>query len=166
MLTSNQAETFVLYLNPAIPLEEQIQRGNYKFTHPAINLTNFSLTLPAGKRRIVLYDPKGPATSEQIVARMKADGYIPAILDDALAMGQQRPNRQRQNPIVFLGTVWRDTTYRCFVPVLGQWCGRRDLNLIRFSHNCTSARFAAIKVSRARRVADDEGPIVPGIHEW
>ena len=78
---------------------------------------------------------------------MKADDCRPAVLDDALAMGIQFPNRQRQNPIVFLGTIWSGAGGGRLVPVLGVWIGLRELHL-RWFGGVWNCRFAAVRESR------------------
>ena len=142
-----QFETFVLNLpGPTIPLEEQIRRGNHKYSNPAINAGNFQLTIPAGKREVVLYDPRGYVSSEEMIRRMEADGYKPATLDDCLAMGAQHPDRQRQNPIVFLGSVWCDPVGYRHVPVLDDWGGVRLLLLCWFDDGWSDVcRVAAVR---------------------
>jgi len=152
-------ERFVLDCpGPTVPLAEQIRHGNYNYANPDITDANFSLTIPAGKREVVLYDPRGYVSSETMIARMKADGCRPATFDDALAMGIQYPDRQRQNPIVFLGTAWRDPGGDRRVPVLGVWDGSRALSLYCFGERGLGliwfdagwsglCRFAVVRVS-------------------
>lgn len=145
MSTKTQPETLVLELNPSVPLEVQIKRGNYNYVNPAINPQHFTLTL-SGKREVVLFDPHGTVSSEEMVRRMKQDGYVPATLDDALSMGQQYPDRQRQNPIVFLGSVWPGFGGSRRVAVLSYWLGARRLSLSWFDSGWSDFyRFAAVR---------------------
>lgn len=148
MSTSTETrETFALDLDPKVPLPEQIRRGNYSYVDPAITPEHFTLTL-SGKREVVLFDdPHGTVFSKEMIARMKQEGCVPATLDDALAMGAQFPDRQCQNTIVFLGTVWPDPRSRRRVPVLGKWVGRRMLSLFSgFGGGWRdSYRFAAVR---------------------
>ena len=145
------AEMFTLNLDPKVPLAEQVRLGNYDYANPAFTTPgNFSLTLPAGKREVILYDPHGSVSSEEMIRRMKAEHCIPATLDDALAMGIQFPERQRTNPIVFLGTIWCDGIGLRHVPVLNFWYGRRELNLSWFDDvwdDNAHGRFAAVRES-------------------
>lgn len=146
--TKNAVETFLLDLDPKVSLAERIRAGNYGYVNPDITPENFTLTVPAGKREVVLYDPKGYTSSEAMIARMKADGYVPATLDDALAMGQKYPDRQRANPIVFLGSVWPDPNGYQRVPVLVGWFGGRWLCLVGFGGGWLDfCRFAAVRES-------------------
>ncbi len=145
--TETVREGFALVLDPSVPLEEQVQRGNYNYANPAITQEHFSLTLSGGCE-VVLFDPHGTVSSEEMVRRMKQDGYVPATLDDALAMGTQFPERQRQNPIVFLGSVWRDGDGSRRVPVLFDWSGERGLGLGWFVYGWSvRCRFAAVRES-------------------
>jgi hypothetical protein len=143
--TETTRETFALAFDPTIGIGEWVRRGNYTRPNPDINERNFKLTL-SGTRKIVLYDPKGAVSSDEMIRRMKADGYKPAGIDDALAMGAQFPERQRQNPIVFLGTTWRDPDGLQHVPVLSGWCGGRRLGLDWFDFVWDGRyRFAALR---------------------
>lgn len=140
MAIQKTAETFVLNLDPTIPLEEQIQRGNYDYINPNFNTCNFQLTL-SGKREIILYDPRGSVSSEEMIRRMGADGRVPATLDDAVAFGVQFPDRQRENHLVFLGTIWSGARR---VPALSDWYFGRGLCLCLFGRGWgDGCRFAA-----------------------
>jgi hypothetical protein len=144
---AEQLDTFTVTLDPTIGMAEWVRRGNYEYANPDIRERNFKLT-PTGTREVVLYDPKGAVSSEEMIRRMKADGYKPAGIDDCLAMGAQFPERQRQNPIVFLGSVWRGPVGGQLVPVLYGWRGRRKLGLGWFDGGWGgSYRFAAVRES-------------------
>lgn len=97
---TEEVEAFALDLDPTVPLPEQVRRGNYGYVNPALTPENFRLTVPAGKRRVVLYDPHGFVSSEEMIRRMRADGCVPATLDDALAMGA------KHTPIASARTPW------------------------------------------------------------
>jgi hypothetical protein len=85
--------------DPSIPLPEQIRKGNYGYVNEHYTPQNFTLTL-TGNREVVLFDPNGFVSSKEMIRRMKRDGFVPATIDDALAMGTKFPDRQKQNPIV------------------------------------------------------------------
>jgi len=142
------AETLILSLDPSVSLQDQVARGKYGYVNPNYTPDNFRLTAPAAKREVVLYDPRGYVSSEEMIARMKADGNKPAGIDDCLAMGAQHPERQRRNPIVFLGTVWCDSVGSRRVPVLDGWNGGRWLFLCWFVGDWVGGcRFAAVRES-------------------
>lgn len=138
-------ETYSVIRDPTVSIQEQINRGGYGYANPAINSGNFKLSL-SGSRDIVLYDPRGFVSSEEMIRRMDGDGFLSATLDDALAFGIEHPDRQCQNPIVFLGTVWRGSDRDRRVPVLNHWDGRRGLHLRWFDSVWDgSCRFAAVR---------------------
>ena len=129
-IADEQVESFSLDLNPTIPLAVQIRRGDYNYVDPAITVPrNFDLTVPVGHREVVLYRSLRFVYSEEVIARMQADGCVPGTLDDALALGQQFPDCQCQNRIVFLGTAWRVADNGHLVPILGWWPGGREFYL-------------------------------------
>ncbi len=104
-------ETFVLDLNSSVSLGEWIRLGSYDHVDENYGKESFRSQVGlmlTGRVQVVLYDPNGFVLTEDIVARMKEDGFVPAALDHALAMGAQYPERQTQNPIVFLGTERAD----------------------------------------------------------
>lgn len=146
---AEEFETFMLDLDPGVPLAEQISRGNYDYVHEYYTPENFQLT-KAGKREIMLYDPKGDASSGEMIRRMAENGDRPAVLDDALELGYKFPARQRQNPIVFLGeeTVWRGPDGNRRAPVLREWSDERGLDLCWFGDAWhAGCRFAAVRES-------------------
>jgi hypothetical protein len=151
--TAIQRETFALTLDPTVPLSEQVRMGTYGELNGNYKPENFTLTL-TGNREVVLFDPQGAVSSEEMIARMKAEGYVPALIDDALAMGVQYPDRQKKNAIVFLGTLFHDHD-SCGderVPLLDGWEdvseGGRLLLLGWFGNEWPDGcRFAAVRES-------------------
>lgn len=143
--TAQTTETYPVTLDPTVSLPDQIKAGNYGFVNSLYTAENFTLTL-TGERDIVLVDPRGFVSSEAMIARMKADGFVPATIDDCLAFGTTFPERQRKNPIVFLGTVFRVPYGYRHVPVLGHWRGERGLILGWFGFDWgDDYRFAAVR---------------------
>lgn len=145
--THSVRETFAVAIDPSVRLAEQIRCGNYVYVNASIKPKNFTLTLPAGEREVVLFDPHGYASSDEVIACMKRDEYVPATLDDALAFGATYPDRQRRNPIVFLGTMWRSPGGNG-IPMLSVRRRGRVLNLGWFEYNWYNhCRFAAVRES-------------------
>jgi hypothetical protein len=143
--TTVQRETFALTLDSAVSVSEMIRRGNYGYVSDDYAPANLNLTL-TGPREVVLFDSKGSVYSKEMIARMKAEGYVPATIDDALAMGAQFPDRQKENAIVFLGTTWAAPGRDRHVPVLSRWEARRELQLHWFGHVWHArCRFAAVR---------------------
>jgi len=150
---AEEFEEFLIEIDPRVPFEERVRRGNYDYVNENITPDNFKLT-KSGKRKIVLYDPKGAVSSEEMIRRMTENQDRPAVLDDALELGYKFPERQRQNPIVFLGeeTLWRYPDGDRRVPVLGRWGGGRQLDLGWFGLGWrASYRFAAVREPLAPR---------------
>jgi hypothetical protein len=143
---SMETGTFSLVDDPKVSLKELISKGGYGFVDPAITDQNFKLSIE-GKRDVVLYADLGDyLSSDQIIRCMEKDGYLPATLDDALAMGAMVPERQRENPILFLGTTWRDTEGHPRIPVLDVLQGGRGLDLPWFRSGWgNDFRFAAVR---------------------
>jgi hypothetical protein len=145
--TASTIETFSVVLDPKVSLQDQIQAGNYGSVDKQFTPKNFKLAL-IGNREIVLFDPGCVTSSRKMIARMKAGGFVPATIDDCLALGATFPERQRKNPIAFLGTVWPDPNDYRHVPVLNVWNNKRELLLNLFGRSWHDYyRFAAVRES-------------------
>jgi hypothetical protein len=127
-----EPEVIEITLDPSLSLAEQVRRGNYPegCVHTAYTDGRVKLSGKAGKRTLVLLDPKGDVTIPEMVKRATALGLSRPIWDDSVAMGYQKPERQRQNPLVFPTeeTVLGDVGVSC-VPILGGWIRKRSLGL-------------------------------------
>jgi hypothetical protein len=137
--------TVNINIDPTVSIENQITHGNYKFAHTDINSKNFSLTVPAGKYELTIFEPQGYVSTDQIINRMTTYGCKPATLDYALAIGTQFPDLQRKNPLVFLGTV-RKGGSNSWVPILELWDNDRVMVLTSYNDDVWSSdyRFAAV----------------------
>lgn len=145
---ASATESFALTFDPTVPFDGQVVRGKYDRVNPHITSEHFKLTL-SGSHEVVLFDPRGTVSSQEMVARMKRDRYVPATLDDALALGATHPERQRQNPIVFLGSIWRNPDGDRRLPVLLEWHDLRELALLRFDGGWLDrCRFAAVRLEK------------------
>lgn len=146
--TATPVEAFSLALDPPVPLEEWVRRGNYDCVNPAVTSANFPLT-QRGSREVVLFAPRQALSSKEVVRWMQEEGYKPAGIDECLALGAQYPERQRANPLVFLGRPWRNPQGRRRVPVLVDSYGRRKISLHWFDTNWSDVCcFAAVRLEK------------------
>jgi hypothetical protein len=142
--TLPSSESFRIKLNPNVSFEEQVHEGNYGYSDKFLTSANFQLSV-SGVRDVTLFDPGATSTTEEMIARMNAAGCVPALIDDALAMGIQFPDRQKTNPIVFLGSSYRASDGLQHFPVLVGWGGVRGLELYWFGDDWADLyEFAAI----------------------
>lgn len=151
MLQSKKREVkpFGLDLDAAVSLTKWIKRGHYDYVNANYTPENFRLTL-SGRRKIALIDPRGCVSSREMIRRMKHEGLVPATLDAALAFCVAYPERQRHNPLVFLGTVWRDPSGNRRVPVLFGCDNKRKLHLGWFDQEWFFFfRFATLRESQS-----------------
>lgn len=68
-----EEEEYLIEIDPNLTFEERVKRGNYIGVDNNITPANFKLT-KSGKRRIVIYDPKGDVSSEEMIRRMTENG--------------------------------------------------------------------------------------------
>jgi hypothetical protein len=118
-------------LDPAVPFEERKRLGNYKGgVHQNITADKSQLKRKV-RRHIVLYDPQGSVSTEDMKRRIRANGDRPCDLDDGLGIGQTFPPRQVANPLPLLdeSAVCADAHGCQCAPVLSYWFGKRKLRL-------------------------------------
>jgi|GEM_PF-2886224 len=118
-------------LDPAVSFAERVKRGKYKGgVHPNITADKSKLKRKV-RRHIVLYDPRGYASTEEMKRRIRANGDRPCDLDDGLGIGEKFPQRQVANPLPLLdeSAVCLDNNGDECAPVLGRWNSKRKLSL-------------------------------------
>jgi len=110
------ADVFHIVVNHAESLAQLIAAGSYDWVNSDITAEHFPVK---GKDRVEL-DPElvhygKSMESDDIVRDMDSRGLRPGTLAELLAFGAKYPEKQREFPIVALGSVWRD------------WRGLRDV---------------------------------------
>lgn len=86
--------------------------------------------------------------SDTALAELDKMGLRPATLPELLAFGAKYPDKQREFPIVALGSVWRDLCGDRVVAYLGCDSSKRDLYLDRLVYRWSAPfRFAAVRKS-------------------
>lgn len=146
---ADEFEEYSFQIDPAVSFEDRLRRGNYNYVHQDITTEKFKLRLTEPVRRsIVLYDPKGPVSSEEMIRRIQHNGDRRPTFDDVLEFGYRFPDRQRKNPIAFLldEGLWRISPGDARVPVLDEWLDGRELDLRLFTDGWHAIfRFAVVR---------------------
>lgn len=142
-------EEFIVDIDPSLSFDDRLRRGNYNYVDEGVTVEYFPLRLTDPARRtIVLYDPHGPVSGEEMVRRIYENGDRRPTFDDALEFGYRFPDRQGKNPIAFLldDDLWQISRGTYKVPVLDEWLDDRELDLRLFVGNWHAIfRFAAIR---------------------
>jgi hypothetical protein len=91
------------------PLTELIAEGAFAYANPQITESRFPATR-SGRETITvdLVGFDGHLGLDEVQARLEADGWRPADLRELLALAADRPDLQREHPIIALGSVIRD----------------------------------------------------------
>lgn len=135
-------------LDPAVSFPERLRLCDFKGgVHPNITVDKSKLKRRM-RRRIVLYNPGGYASTEEMKRRMKETGDRPCDLDDGTGIGYKFPERQRQNPLVLLdeASVCLDDIARQCAPVLSHWSRERELDLLQLAGDWDDYyRFPAVR---------------------
>ncbi|KKU94875.1 MAG: hypothetical protein UY24_C0007G0001 [Parcubacteria group bacterium GW2011_GWA1_48_11b] len=113
---------YLLSVDYGRSVEDGVRAGRYDWANSDINSRNFP-TERKGVAEVVveLIHYNKTMTSEQVLADFKERGLKPAPLEVGLALGIEKPNLQREFPIVLLGSGWRSGDGRRFVPCLSGW---------------------------------------------
>jgi len=112
-------------------LAEMIKAGNYDWVNNDITQEHFPVS-GQGKQQdieVALFHFNKVMKSDQVIARMRKEGYRPATIAELLALGVSQPELQKQFPIIALGSVWRFPDGGRLVPCLGWLSGERSLGL-------------------------------------
>ena len=130
-------------------LSEMIKAGKYDWPNNDIAADHFPIKgKDKGKqeKNVVLFHFDKTMSSEQVIVEMDKEGFLPAKIEDNLALGEIQPELQKQFPIVALGSIWRDAVALPRVSCL-YWDGtRRALHLCWFAYSWDpDSRFLAVR---------------------
>lgn len=114
-------------------LAQMIANGKYDNANSDINQNNFPVS-SNGKQDVVieLVHFGRDMESEAVLKELDARGLRAATLPELLAFGASCPEKQREFPIVALGSVWRSRSGFRHVPSLGRYGSGRELSLLWF----------------------------------
>ena len=130
-------------------LSEMIKAGKYDRPNSDITADHFPIKgkdKSKQEKNVVLFHFDKTMSSEQVIVEMDKEGFLPAKIEDNLALGEIQPELQKQFPIVALGSIWRDAVALPRVSCL-YWDGtRRALHLCWFAYSWDpDSRFLAVR---------------------
>jgi hypothetical protein len=135
-------------LDPAVSFQERMRLCDFKGgVHPNITADKSKLKCKV-RRLIVLYDPRGSVSTEEMKRRMTENGDKPCDIDDGTGIGKTFPQRQVANPLPLLdgGSVCLDDRRDQCAPVLNYWGALREFRLDRLAGDWDgNCRFPAVR---------------------
>lgn len=144
------AKSYRIKVDYRMPWEEMLAKCGCEYNDSNITATNFPIIGGVG-RGIVEYDlfpiPFGRVIeSDEVVLKIPKLKLSLGRIEHAFALGAQFPALQREEPVVFLGSVWSHSGDQRFVPSLDVWGSLRYLSLcgwrVGWDRRC---RFAAVR---------------------
>ncbi len=123
----------ILHIVAGLSLNERIKKGKYDWTNSDINDKNFPETVPADyDAEYKLFHFNRSISSDDAIKEMEKEGYRPGNIHELLALGEAKPELQKEFPVIAIGSVWQDPDGGRFVAVLDYGDSRRKLNLYWF----------------------------------
>ena len=142
------APAYRLVVDYAQSLAQMIAAGRYDYANSDITSGNFPTTANDGKQEVVveLAHFGRDMESDAVLKKFEARGLRAATLPELLAFGATYPEKQREFPIVALGSVWQGRGGGRDVPCLDGGGSGRELDLDWDGHRWFgSCRFAAVR---------------------
>lgn len=142
-------DVFPVIVNCSKSLDEMIKAGNYDWVNWDISEKHFPVQGQGQTElNIELIHYGKHMESDDVVRDLEGYGLRPATLSELLAFGAAYPNKQREFPIVALGSVWRSWSgsgLRCVLCLRGGGSGR-ELGLYVWGSGWRGGcRFAAVR---------------------
>lgn len=91
-----------------VTLSDLIADGKYDSVHEYVTEENFPDWHVCGAvtKGHKLFHIDHDTTQPQVTALMKAEGFVPATIEQLLAFGKDFPEEQRRSPIAAIGSQW------------------------------------------------------------
>ncbi len=123
---------FPVSVDYSTTLEQMIAEGKYDWSNSDINSKNFPTASQVGQVtvNVELVHFNRNIGSEEALQELDKVGYRPANLSELLAFGAKYPDRQREFPIVALGSVWQRLDGNRYVAYIYYGGVRRHLYLV------------------------------------
>ena len=87
-------------------IKDSVKAGKYDWTNDNITDANFP-SKEKGEREVEfgVFHFNKTMMSDDVIAKMKLEGFRPATMKEELAYGEKNPEEQRKYPLVALGSV-------------------------------------------------------------
>ena len=122
--------SFTVTVNYDLLLERMIEDGKYDWSNNDITANNFPMEGKVNVEvTIELVHFNRVMESDEVQKELDKQGLRPATLPELLAFAARYPDKQREFPIVALGSVWRSFGGRRDVPYLWSRSSGRGLGL-------------------------------------
>jgi len=118
-----EKDIFPVTIDHTRPIKQMIANGDYDWVNDDITEEHFPREKTKGKEKVdlELIHFNKSISSDNAIAELKKLGMRPATLPELLAFGAAYTNKQREFPIVALGSAWRVWYDSRSVPCL--WSG-------------------------------------------
>jgi hypothetical protein len=151
LFTGLHASEQYFYIDYSQPIEKLIVSGNYYRADPAVNNQNLPPIKYGRSRKLIgkIYDFRQCLSKEEVIERLKKDGFRPGTASEAVCFGAEYPEEQKKRTIIAFGSIWRDEFNRPFVILLNFLNGKREINI----ESCTGqwgARCGFLAVRKPR----------------
>lgn len=129
--TGQKIPSYRVSVNYDQTIEQLVMDGKYDWFSKDVTSGHFPSN-EKGVAEVLVYlvNFNRDISSEDAVKELDRQGLRPATLKELLALGIAQPDLQRNNPIVALGSTWRDSIGDVRVPFLGGGGSRRRLYLL------------------------------------
>ena len=139
-------KTYPITVDYSKTLVEMIEAGNYDWINSGITDEHFPIKRRKKSINIELINYNTGMRSNEVLEDLGKRGLRPATLPELLAFGTAYPDRQRDVPIVALGSVWWCESNWSYSAGLGHDNRGRVLDLESWNAKWrSSVRFAAVR---------------------
>lgn len=125
-----ELQSYPLTINRERSRSEMVKAGRYDYVNSNITEENSPVVEGEAEVEAVLVHLDRVASDEEVLAEMERLGLRPATMDELNAFGEQHPDRQREYPIIALGSVWAGRDGRRLVGCLWEGGLGRGLRLV------------------------------------
>ena len=141
---------FPVTVNYDLSLVEMIAVGGYDWRNDDVTANHFPISGNGQVEvNVELVHFNRIMESDDVLEELDKAGLRPGELAELASFGARYPDKQREFPIISLGSVWRDRNGHRRVPGLWGNSGGRDLDLDWFERRWDDRyRFAAVRKSR------------------
>jgi hypothetical protein len=145
LIVGARAEVFKVVVDYSQTLADMIAAGKYDWVNSDITQEHFPVK-GEGKveSELVLVHLNRTASTEEVLKELDNRGLQPATIAELLAFGAKYPDKQKEFPIIALGSVWQPPHGHRLVAYLHEHASDRHLYLFWYERGWPgSSRFLA-----------------------